>query len=151
MKRVICLMLCAVLTLSMCACGKSAPVDVQGQADAFVTNCTFDASMEPVDAEELSFYFDVPEGAELAGYMADGTSTEIVVCAACKSESDAQALCQSFQDYLDSQVEEAVRYLPEEVERLNDGGRTWCYKTNVILLVCTDNATVDSILEGFAS
>ena len=150
MKKVICAVLSALLILSLAACGKTAaPVDVQAQADAFVTNCTFEAAMEPVEAEDLGFYFDVPEGTELAGYMADGTSTEMVVCANCKSEADAQALHESFQQYIADQLDQASRYQPEEVARINEGNQTWQLGTNVIMFVCTDTDAAAKLLEGF--
>ena len=151
MKKCICLLLAALLLLSLAACGqKAAAVDVQAQADAFATNCTFDSPLSPVDAEELSFYFTLPENTEIAGYMADGTSTEMVVCANCKTEADAAALHENFQDYLAEQAEQASRYQPEEVDRICNGGRTFCNKTNVIVLVCTDSETVNKMFEEYA-
>ena len=149
MKRYIFAVVLALLMITATACGGSnIDVDVQSQADALVTNCTFDASMEPVDADELSFYFDVPEGTELAGYMADGTSAEIVVCALTQSSDDAKALASSFETYAADQKQEAERYQPQEVERIENGCTIRTQGNNVVLVICSDTDSVNKVLGG---
>ena len=149
MKKYICAAAAMLLILTLAACGgSSTDVDIQSQADALVTNCTFEASMEPVDADELSFYFDVPEGAELTGYMADGTSTEIVVCALTQSSDDAKALSASFEAYAADQKQQAERYQPQEVERIENGCTIRTQGNNAVLVICADTDSVNKVLGG---
>ena len=149
MKKYIFAVVIALLAITLTACGgNSADVDVQSQADALVTNCTFEASMEPVDADELSFYFDVPEGTELAGYLADGVSKEIVVCALTQSSDAAKALAASFETYAADQKQEAERYQPQEVERIENGCTIRTQGNNAVLVICADTDSVNKVLGG---
>ena len=150
MKRTICFLLSMMTIITLAACGSSGKaVDVQAQADALVTNCTFDSPLSPVSAEELGFYFDVPEGTEIAGYLSDGNTAEIVVCANCKSADDAKALMTSYESYAADRKQEAERYQPQEVARIDNGLTTRAAGTNAVLVICADTDSVGKVLGGY--
>ena len=80
MKRVISLLLCALLALSLAGCGGKTEkeVDVPGLATALAAQVSFEAELKTLTAEQLGNFVTLPQGAEAAAYMSGGTTAVFV-------------------------------------------------------------------------
>ncbi len=152
MKRIMTLLLAALTVFSLAACGTktTATVDAVGLADALVERVQFDSEMKAVSADDLSFYLELPEKCEVGAYMSAGATSEEVFAVECYDKTSAAALKVSIQSYLDTQKEEAARYQPDEVSRL-DGAIFETYGTCVILCVTSDTDTAAAVIKEFTA
>lgn len=149
MKRMMTALLTAVMVLSLTACGNGAKtVDVQAFADALKNNVSYDAEMIATATEDFDYYFSVPDGASIAGYESGGETYERIVVAQCADDASAKALLEEFNSYLADLTQEAGRYTPEEVTRLEDaimmqqGGV-------VVLCISADADAADTVIKGY--
>ena len=151
MKRTICFILSIVLLFVLTACGNDArPADVQAIADDLVNNLPF-GEMSAVSADELGFYLDIPEGCEAAGYMSAGTTFEEVIVVSCSGDN-GQAIYESMRQLVESQKQEASRYQPEEVARLDNCVLEGAFKAGFCVLVVSsesDNSNADTIINKY--
>ena len=151
MKRTICLILSLLMIFSLTACGSDAKsVDVQAIADDLVNNLSF-GEMSAVSADELGFYLDIPEGCEAAGYMSAGTTFEEVIVVSCTGDN-GQAIYESMRQLVESQKQEASRYQPEEVARLDNCVLEGAFKAGFCVLVVSsesNNSNADAIINKY--
>lgn len=151
MKRTICLILSVVLLFALTACGSDArSADVQAIADDLVNNLAF-GEMSSVSGEELSFYLDIPEGCEAAGYMSAGTTFEEVIVVSCSGDN-GEAIYESMRQLVESQKQEASRYQPEEVARLDNCVLEGAFKAGFCVLVVSsesNNSSADAIINKY--
>lgn len=151
MKRTICLILSIVLLFALTACGGDAKsADVQTIADDLVNNLAF-GEMSAASAEELGFYLDIPEGCEAAGYMSAGTTFEEVIVVSCTGDN-GQAIYESMRQLVESQKQEASRYQPEEVARLDNCVLEGAFKAGFCVLVVSsesNNSSADAIINKY--
>ena len=151
-KKIICLLLGAAMLLTLCACGDSGAktVDVQALADKLVNELAF-GEMTAVSAEELGFYLDIPEGSTAAGYMSAGSTFEEVIVVSCTGDN-GQAIYESMRQLVDSQKQEASRYQPEEVARLDNCVLEGAFKAGFCVLVVSsesDTSAADAIIKEY--
>ena len=151
MKRTICLILSFLMIFSLTACGSNAKsADVQTIADDLVNNLAF-GEMSAVSADELGFYLDIPEGCEAAGYMSAGTTFEEVIVVSCTGDN-GQVIYESMRQLVESQKQEASRYQPEEVARLDNCLLEGAFKAGFCVLVVSsesNNSSADAIINKY--
>lgn len=150
MKKLIAALLAAMMVLSLTACGGSADktIDVQALADDLKDKVPYSATLIAAAVEDMEYRFDPPEGTTLAGYMADGSTADMVVVAQCASADDAKTLCANIGTYLDDLKREANLYQPEEVARLDEALLQQSGSV-VVLCISDDTAAASTVLEGY--
>ena len=144
--------LAALLILTLCACGDSGAktVDVQALADKLVNELAF-GEITAVSAEELGFYLDIPEGSTAVGYMSAGSTFEEVIVVSCTGEN-GQAIYESMRQLVEGQKQEAERYQPEEVARLDNCVLEGAFKAGFCVLVVSsesDTSAADAIIKEY--
>lgn len=152
MKRFMSLLLAALTVFTLAACGSksSATVDAAGLAKALAERVTFDSEMKEISADELSFYLELPEKCDTGAYMSSGATSEEIFVVECYDKTSAAALKVSIQSYLDTQKQEAERYQPDEVSRL-DNAIFETYGTCVILCVTSDTDTASAVIKEYTA
>lgn len=149
MKRMITAILAALMVLSLVACGsKTVTVDAQKLADDLKSKVSYDAEMIATAAEDFDYYFSVPDGASIAGYESDGDTSERIIVAQCADEAAAKALMSELDSYLADLKQEAERYTPEEVTRLEDAVMLQQGST-VVMCVCADADAAKDVIKGY--
>ena len=140
MKKMLSAVLAALLILTLAACGDSGAktVDVQKIADDLVNNLSF-GEMTAVSAEELGFYVDIPEGCEAAGYMSAGSTFEEVIVVSC-TKDNGEDIFESMRLLVAGQKQEAERYQPEEVARLDNCVLNGSFKAGFCVLVVSSES-----------
>lgn len=150
MKRILAAVLAALTVLMLAACGSSAAktVDVQALADALKAGCQFDGNLVAVDKDQMGFMLmDMPE-CDAAMYISDGTTKEVIVAAQCKDSSGAAAMKKSLETLLAEQKDEAGKYQPEELQRL-EGAVLTTAGNCVVLCVTSDTANANAIIKEY--
>lgn len=139
MKKMIAALLAVMMLLTLAACGGSAAkVDAQALADALVQGGRFDGAMSAMSADELRFSLaEMPE-CTAAAYKSDGTTKEIIVVAQCADSAAAATMKASLETYVAEQKDEAAKYQPEELQRL-DSAVLQTVGTCVVLCVSADS------------
>ena len=152
MKRMISLLLAVMAVFTLAACGSktSATVDAAGLADALAQRVQFDSEMKAVTADDLGFYIELPAKCEVGAYMSAGATSEEIFVIQCYDKTDAAAVKVSIQSYLDTQKQEAGRYQPDEVARL-DGAIFETYGTCVVLCVTSDTSTASAVIKEYTA
>ncbi|MBO4854416.1 MAG: DUF4358 domain-containing protein [Oscillospiraceae bacterium] len=147
MRRIIAALLVACLALVSVACGgEQRDVDIAALAGELCREVAFESELTELAEGQLENYFTVPAGTQSAAYMSNGTTAEEVIAAKCASESDARALKESIERFLDDQRTEMERYLPEEAARLEHAilAQKGVY---VVLCVTADTSAAESIIK----
>ena len=152
MKKILSALLAVLLILTLAACGSSGTksVDVQAIADDLVQNLPF-GEMSAVSAEELGFYLDIPEGSEAAGYMPVGSTFEEVIVVSC-TKDNGEGIYESMRQLVEGQKQEAERYQPEEVARLDNCVLDGAFKAGFCVLVVSsesDSSKADDIINKY--
>ena len=123
-------------------------VDVQKLADDLKDNVPFSTAMIAAAVDDLNYKLDPPEGTTLAGYMADGNASDMIIVAQCAGDEDAKTLYANVQTYLDDLKREANLYQPDEEARL-DGALLRQSGSLVVLCVSDDTAAATAMVEGY--
>lgn len=148
MKKIFMGILTALMLLSLCACGdKSVDLNAQALADKLQKSLAFDSEMQPVSAEEWGYYFEIPAGTDICGYMSNGATAEEIVVARCGDKDAAKTLEAGISTYLQDQTAEMEKYMPEEAARL-DGAILECHENCVVLCVTSDVDNAKAIIDG---
>ena len=147
MKKILSAVLAALLIFTLTACGSSdaKDVDVQAIADDLVKNLAF-GEMSAVSADELGFYLDIPEGSNAAGYMSAGATFEEVIVVSCTGEN-GQDIYESMRQLVEGQKQEAERYQPEEVARLDNCVLDGAFKAGFCVLVVSSESDTNGATE----
>lgn len=159
MKKAISLLLALLLISALAGCGgkdtdtkdtnknTAKDVDVTKLAAELAEKVAFESELKDL-SDKLSFIVDLPEGAQSAFYRGEGESKEQIIAVKCAGESDAAGLKADLETLLADQIQEAERYTPELVSRLQNAvliQKGQC----VVLCVTDDAATARSIIEGY--
>ena len=152
MKKLLSAVLAALLIFTLAACGSSGAktVDVQKLADDLLNNLPF-GEMSAVSADELGFYIDIPEGSEAVGYMSAGSTFEEVIVVSCTGDN-GEEIYESLRQLVEGQKQEAERYQPEEVARLENCVLEGAFKAGFCVLVVSsesDTAAADAIIKEY--
>ncbi len=146
-RKAICFALVAVLAAALfCGCGeKKAPFDAEVAFGRILTEVKFAEELE--DSSEYAEYTfgELPEGTKVKHFAATGKCTDTVMLFTVQNESDLDAVETVVRDYLNSLKNEADRYEPEEVPKLQNAV-IYRNGTNLIVCVTADTETVNSIL-----
>jgi len=149
MKKILAALLAVFLIVSLAACGSEAEnVDVQALADALKSGIAFEDSLSAISAEELSFSLSgMPETYTAAAYKSSGTTSEEIIAVQCDSK-DAAMVKTSLENHLSELKDQAGKYQPEELERLDNAVLTvkgGC----VVLCITADTDTANSIIKEY--
>lgn len=147
MKRMMAALLAvfAMFTLAACGSAQTKTVDAQALADALVQGVKFDGAMTAMSADELRFSLaEMPE-CTAAAYKSDGTTKEIVVVAQCADSAAAATMKTSLETYLAEQKDEAAKYQPQELQRL-EGAVLQTVGTCVVLCVSADSDAAAALI-----
>ena len=149
MKRMVSLLLAALLALAAAGCGGAAQpkdVDVTALAAELAEKVSYDGTLKELTEKQLSGFMTLPEGAQAAAYMSNGTTAEEIVAAKCASEEDAKAFLETVKSYLADQRAELERYQPQEVARMEQAvlAQRGVY---VVLCVSADSAAAEQIIK----
>lgn len=151
MKRVLSAVLATLLILTLCACGSSGAKDVDAQAlaDALKSGVAFEDTMSVVSIDELAFSLSgMPENYIAAGYRADGTTSEEIIVVQCGNKDDAAMVKAALETHLAELRDQASKYQPEEVTRL-DGAILTVSGNGAVLCVTADTDTANSIIKEY--
>ena len=151
MKRILSAVLAALLILTLAACGDSGAktVDVQKLADALKTGVAFESALSAVSSDELAFSLSaMPESYTAAAYRADGTTSEEIIAVQCESKDDAASVKSALETHLAELKDQASKYQPEEVARL-DGAILTVSGNCAVLCVTSDTDTANGIIKEY--
>lgn len=135
----------AMFTLAACGSAQTKTVDAQALADALVQGVKFDGAMSAMSADELRFSLAEMPDCTAAAYKSDGTTKEIVVVAQCADSAAAATMKTSLETYLAEQKDEASKYQPEELQRL-DSAVLQTVGTCVVLCVSADSDAAAALI-----
>jgi len=150
MKRVFCLVLILLLAAAAVGCGGSSEkeVDVSALASALAEGVEFEAALKELTAEQLANYLTLPEGAQAAAYMSNGTTAEEIVAVRCADSGEAAAVETAIKAFLADQRAEMERYLPGEVARMENA--VLARKGSCVVLCVTDDTdTAEGIIKEY--
>ena len=150
MKRILSAVLAALLILTLVACGGEAKtVDVQALADALKSGVAFEDAMSAVSGDELAFSLSaMPANYKAVAYRAEGTTSEEIIVVQCDSKDDAAMVKSALETHLAELKDQASKYQPEEVARL-DGAILTVGGTCVVLCVTADTDTANAIIKEY--
>lgn len=148
MKRILAALLAALLIASLAACGSSAAktVDPQALADALKAGCQFDGNLTAVSQDQLGFMLEQMPECRAAAYMSDGTTKEMIVAAQCEDAAGTAAMKAALETLLAEQKDEAGKYQPEELQRL-EGAILTVAGNCVVLCVTSDTDAANAIIK----
>ena len=151
MKRIFSAVLAALLILTLVACGagEAKTVDVQALADALKSGVALEDAMSAVSGDELAFSLSaMPANYKAAAYRAEGTTSEEIIVVQCDSKDDAAMVKSALETHLAELKDQASKYQPEEVARL-DGAILTVSGTCVVLCVTADTDTANAIIKEY--
>ena len=149
MKRVLSAVFAALLILTLVACGSSdaKAVDVQALADALKDGVAFETALSPVSRDELAFSLSaMPANYTAAAYRAESITSEEIIAVHCDSKDDAAQVKAALETHLAELKDQASKYQPEEVARL-DGAILSVSGNCVVLCVTADTNTANAIIK----
>ena len=146
MKRVCFLMMAFLLTLALVGCGGSKVnnnVTADGLVGALYNTVKFDSEMKSVSVDN---YLTLPEGAQAAGRMSNGTTAEEIIVVRCANENDAKTVKTGIESFLADQRVNMERYQPQEVARMDNAVLTQ-RGVYVVLCVSADSEMAEKIIK----
>ena len=145
MKKTISLLLAMLLTVALVGCGgaKTKDVDVNGLADALYNTVKFDGDLKSVSADN---YVTLPEGAQAAARMSNGTTAEEIFVVRCANENDAKTVKADIEKFVADQRVDMERYQPQEVARLDNAVLTQ-QGVYVVLCVSADSDAAQKVIK----
>ena len=145
MKRACFLMMAFLLTLALVGCGgaKTKDVDPNGLVGALYNTVKFDSEMKSVSVDN---YLTLPEGAQAAGRMSNGTTAEEIIVVRCANENDAKTVKTDMESFLADQRVDMERYQPQEVARMDNAVLTQ-RGVYVVLCVSADSEMAEKIIK----
>ncbi|MBQ1674413.1 MAG: DUF4358 domain-containing protein [Oscillospiraceae bacterium] len=156
MKKACFMLLALLLTVAMVACGgakanngnKAKDVDVAKLAAELAEKVKFDAELKELSSDMLGNYVNLPEGAQAAGYMSAGATSEEIFAIRCADDGSAKAVKADIEAFLSAQRAEMERYQPEEAARM-DNAVLKQQGTVVVLCVTSDTDTAEKIVKEY--
>ena len=142
--------LAAALALAVCftACkGPAAePFDAEKALDRLLNEVKYDGELEDVSEYAEFTLNDIPEGSEIRMYTAGGKLADAVIMVKVPSAEDVETVKASISEYVDSRREEASRYEPEEVPKL-DNAVVYANGEYVFACITNDVSSASTILK----
>lgn len=132
----------------MTACTRPAeePFDAEKTLDRLLTEVKYAAELEDI-SEYAEYMLDgVPDGSEVKMYTAGGKNVDFVIMVKVPSEDGVSAAKAAISAYVDSCREEANRYEPEEIPKL-DSAVTYVNGCYVFAAATADTEAVSNILK----
>ncbi len=158
MKKIIAMMLVAVLSMSVVACGSSGNGDTNKEdankkefnatelAQALVSEITYTGSMDQLPTEEIEWYVDMEEGVTGIMYMVSGVSCEEVAVFTAPDEDTAKDMVANIEELLADQEDQNAAYDAKVSQRIEEAvlQQKGCY---VILCVSDDSAKAKELIK----
>ena len=151
MKKFLTAVVAVLLLMTLVACGDSAAkdVDVQKLADALKDGVAFEDTLSVVSNDELAFSLSgMPENYIAVAYRADSTTSEEIIAVSCGNKADAAMVKTALETHLAEVKDQASKYQPEEVARL-DGAILTVGGNCVVLCVTADTDTANAIIKEY--
>lgn len=151
MKKILTAVAAVLLLMTLVACGDSAAkdVDVQKLADALKDGVAFEDTLSVVSNDELAFSLSgMPENYIAVAYRADSTTSEEIIAVQCGNKDDAAMVKTALETHLAEVKDQASKYQPEEVARL-DGAILTVSGNCVVLCVTADTDTANAIIKEY--
>lgn len=142
-KAVLFILLAAVFAFSACAKQPAEAFDADKALARLLDEVRYDDTLEDVSDVAEYMFGDLPEGTEIKMYMADGAHTD---CVMMFRGGDKAAVRAALDEYLTSLKQEASRYNPEELAKLE---KAIVYENGDCVFCCitSDSEAVNSILK----
>lgn len=147
MKKILTLLLVISTMLSMVACGGAKAIDPQAVYSHLLSDVSYDAPL--TEASDLApLYFSaLPAGVTVKLHISSsGYYPDEVALFTAASKADVEAVKQSIQNHISQVRTQFQNYLPEEVVTI-DNAIIWDHEHTVILVITSDTATVNSLLD----
>lgn len=151
MKKVLSAVLAALLILTLAACGDSGAktVDVQKLADALKAGVAFEDTLSAVSEDELAFSLSgMPVKYNSAAYRANGTTSEEIIVVQTESKEDAAMVKAALETHIAELKDQASKYQPEEVARL-DGAILTVSGSCAVLCITSDTDAANAIIKEY--
>lgn len=142
-KAALCILLAAVFALFACTKQPAEEFDAEKALARLLNEVKYDDTLEDVGDVAEYMFGDLPDGTEIKMYMADGARADSVMMF---RGSDKAAIRAALDEYLTSLRQEASRYNPEELAKLE---KAVIYENGDCVFCCitSDTETVNSILK----
>lgn len=155
MKKVLAMLLAAVMLLSMTACGGSEKEEigsaVNGEAlfQVLLEQVTYDSLLTDQGQVAAMFFSGMPQGAKVKLYRGTDAYSDYLGLITLKSADDQQAARDSVAGYLQQLHKEAANYHPEKAPKF-ESPAIWQNGVYLIFCVTEDAAAAENIMDKAA-
>lgn len=158
MKKILAMMLVAVLSMSVVACGSTGSGDTNAEdtnkkefnaaelAQSLVSEITYTGSMDQIPEDEIAWYVDMEDGVTGIMYMVSGVSCEEVAVFTAPDEDTAKAMVDHVKELLEDQEDQNAAYDAKASQRIEEAvlQQKGCY---VVLCVSDDSAKAKELIK----
>lgn len=121
MKTILVTLLAVMMVLMLTACGgEDVTVNPAALADTVLEQVAFDTELEQASALTAQLMYVLPEGAEIALYMGNGSFADEFAVITCAAKEDVSAAEQAARQHLDEVKASFEAYIPEEAAKIED-------------------------------
>lgn len=148
-KRVLCLMLCA-LTISAfagCSGSETKELDIEKLSNDLLEQVEFKDTLTKIDSDMISKLYSIDYAEDEIVYVSTGATAEEIALFKLKDSSDAQKAYDAVNKRLDYQKNSYELYIPEEMVKL-DAAIVELYGNYVIFCV-SDGDTAKTVIDGY--
>ncbi len=154
MKKIFVMLLVAVMSVSVVACGGSGSGDgsensgsnqnsekefnAEELAQSLVSEITYTGTMEQLPADEIGWYVDMEEGVTGIMYMVSGVSSEEVAVFTAPDETTAKAMVENIEELLADQEDQNAAYDAKVTQRIDNAVLE--QKGNYVILCVSDDS-----------
>lgn len=150
-KRILCLLLCAVMVLSATACAQDPEepgkqYDVPAVVQSILNQVTFADTLSSV-GDAASLYFpDLPENAKVELYTGSGYHADELALITLNAVSDMKAAKESVNAHIAQLRNQFQNYIPEEVGKI-DKAYIWEYDKYIVVCISDNHADAKQIID----
>ncbi len=150
-KKVVAIVLTAVMLLSLAGCIKkqSAPVDGDALFQVLQQQVAFETELDDKGEKSAAYFSGVPEGAQVRLLVGSAYYSDCLVMLKTARESDLAAATKCIQDYLGQMHDHFISYQPDQVGKL-ENALLWSQDVWAIACVTADMAKAQEILNNAA-
>lgn len=148
-KRVLCLMLCALTIFAFAGCSGSETkeLDIEKLSTDLLEQVEFKDTLTKIDSDMISKLYSIDYAEDEIVYVSTGATAEEIALFKLKDSSDAQKAYDAVNKRLDYQKNSYELYIPEEMVKL-DAAVVELYGNYVIFCV-SDGDTAKTVIDGY--
>lgn len=124
MKKIITLIMAAILSLGICtACGageSGVNLEPKDIANALLDKVNFEEELSQLSEDEITYYVTMEEGVTGLMYISSGSTAEEIAVFQAPDKATASKMLSNVKEYLSAQRSSFADYLPEEAKRIDD-------------------------------